>query len=404
MCTLLCIYSLGVYIMSLSDTKLRSLLNKPFDSIRVFKDRDSMSVRVSPKGKIVFQYRYRFEGKQRRYDMGVYPALSLSDARKLVPTLRDIVSSGCDIKEYYSKDSIENAQPSLDDCIDLFMSKYVPKLRASTQSVYYYSLGKHAKGKIKTPVEDVTKPEWYRFFDEVEKNSTGYVAQTLVKQLKTCLRYCSERGFIKKHSLNDIATKSVGHTSGIKDRTPSIVEIKQILREIERSQCLVSTKNTVKFIVLTGARCGEVRKMELSDVDFENKLWTLPADKSKMNIKIIRPLAPQAITILKEQVELFSEFSRFVFPSATYQNAISSQTINKFCRAVRDRMNLESWTVHDFRRSISTILVDEGIEPYIAEKLLGHSLGSVFSIYNKSNFITEQLSAYTKWEILLTNQ
>lgn len=90
MCTLLCIYSLGVYIMSLSDTKLRSLLNKPFDSIRVFKDRDSMSVRVSPKGKIVFQYRYRFEGKQRRYDMGVYPALSLSDARKLVPTLRDI--------------------------------------------------------------------------------------------------------------------------------------------------------------------------------------------------------------------------------------------------------------------------------------------------------------------------
>ena len=76
--------------MSLSDTKLRSLLNKPFDSIRVFKDRDSMSVRVSPKGKIVFQYRYRIEGKQRRYDMGVYPALSLSDARKLVPTLRDI--------------------------------------------------------------------------------------------------------------------------------------------------------------------------------------------------------------------------------------------------------------------------------------------------------------------------
>jgi len=90
MCTLLCIYSLGVYIMSLSDTKLRSLLNKPFDSIRVFKDRDSMSVRVSPKGKIVFQYRYRIEGKQRRYDMGAYPALSLSDARKLVPTLRDI--------------------------------------------------------------------------------------------------------------------------------------------------------------------------------------------------------------------------------------------------------------------------------------------------------------------------
>lgn len=124
-------------------------------------------------------------------------------------------------------------------------------------------------------------------------------------------------------------------------------------------------------------------------------------DKSKTNIKIIRPLASQAISILKEQVELFSEFTRFVFPSATYQNAISQQTINKFCRSVRNRMNLESWTVHDFRRSISTILVDEGVEPYITDKLLGHSLGGVFSIYNKSNFITEQLSAYTKWESII---
>ena len=389
--------------MSLTDSKLKSLLNKVSDKVAVFADRDSMSARISPKGKIVFQYRYRHEGKQKRYDIGTYPALSLADARKVVPTLRDIAAKGFDIKEYYAKDKVEIARPTLDNCIELFMDKYVSKLRTSTQSVYYYSFGKHAKGKFKTSVEAITKPEWYAFFDEVEKNSTGYVAQTMVKQLKTCLRFCSDRGFINHHCLNDLATKSVGHNSNIKDRTPSVPEIQQILREIERSQCLVTTKNTVKFIMFTGARCGEVREMEITDIDFKNQLWTLPAEKSKTKVKIIRPLAPKAMEVLKDQLNLFGEFSNNIFPSATYQNAISSQTINKFCRAVRNRMNLEAWTVHDFRRSISTILVDEGVEPYIAEKLLGHSLGGVFSIYNKSNFLKEQAEAYNKWEDLINN-
>ena len=389
--------------MSLTDSKLKSLLNKTNDKITVLADRDSMSVRISPKGKIVFQYRYRHKGKQKRYDIGTYPALSLAEARKVVPTLRDIAADGYDIKEYYAKDKIDNCKPTLDQCIELFMEKYVSRLRASTQSVYHYSFGKHAKGKFKTPVEDITKPQWYAFFDEVEKNSTGYVAQTMIKQLKTCLRFCSDRGFINQHTLNDLATKSVGYNSQVKDRTPSISEIQQILSELERSQCLVSTKNTVKFIIYTGARCGEVREMELADIDFKNNLWTLPAEKSKTKIKIVRPLAPQAIKVLKEQVGLFGEFSKYVFPSATYQNAISSQTINKFCRAVRARMNLQSWTVHDFRRSVSTILVDEGVQPYITEKLLGHSLGGVFSIYNKSNFLNEQLAAYCKWESLICN-
>ena len=83
---------------ALSDTKLRSLLNKKHDTLRTITDRDSLSVRVTPHGKIIFQYRYRFQGKAKRYDLGSYPSISLSDARSIIPELKGIVEKGYDVK------------------------------------------------------------------------------------------------------------------------------------------------------------------------------------------------------------------------------------------------------------------------------------------------------------------
>lgn len=387
--------------MALTDTKLRRLLNKTSNSVSVLSDRDSMGARISPKGKIVFQYRYRYNEKQKRFDIGTYPALSLSDARQRIPELRDIVTQGYDIKEYYKQEKAFVFKPMLDDCITLFMDKYVSELRASTIRLYYYTLVRHAKGKINKPVEAVSKVEWHSFFEAVEKDSTPYVVNTLIKQLKTCLRFCSERGYLSGHILNEIATRSVGVKSKSRDRTPTVKEIKLIIDEIGRSKSLVTSQKTVKLIILTGARCGEVRRMEIKDIDFENRIWTVPATKSKTHSKIIRPLAPEAFKIVEEQRDLFGKFTDYLFPATTYMNAITSQTINKFCRCIRGRLDIEDWTAHDFRRSISTTLVDEGVEPYVTEKILGHSLGGVFSIYNKSSFIDDQLRAYKKWETLI---
>lgn len=74
--------------MALSDAALRSMLGKEYEKVQVKTDRDGLSARVSCKGKITFQYRYRWNGKGERVDIGTYPATSLKEARDEVIRLR----------------------------------------------------------------------------------------------------------------------------------------------------------------------------------------------------------------------------------------------------------------------------------------------------------------------------
>lgn len=58
---------------------------------------------------------------------------------------------------------------------------------------------------------------------------------------------------------------------------------------------------------------------------------------------------------------------------------------------------MDKWTLHDFRRTFSTKLADEGVAPHIAELLLGHELGGVMAIYNRSLYLDDKLKALNKW-------
>lgn len=77
--------------MALSDSYLRSIMGKEHEKVFEKTDRDGLSIRVSRKGKVVFQLRYMFGGKQRRVDVGIYPSLGLKDARDEVLKIRSVV-------------------------------------------------------------------------------------------------------------------------------------------------------------------------------------------------------------------------------------------------------------------------------------------------------------------------
>ncbi|EFX3176281.1 TPA: DUF4102 domain-containing protein, partial [Shigella flexneri] len=82
--------------MAISDTKLRTIYGKPYSGPQELADADGLSVRISPKGVIQFQYRYRWHGKPNRLGLGRYPSLSLKDARQITADLRKLYFSGTD--------------------------------------------------------------------------------------------------------------------------------------------------------------------------------------------------------------------------------------------------------------------------------------------------------------------
>jgi integrase len=390
--------------MPLSDKQLMSLHKKPQMQVIEVADRDSLSVRVSPKGKVVFQYRYRFQGNASRYDLGSYPTLSLKNARIELIELKRILEDGHDIKVYKREEEEGKAahlnEPNLAACVEEFLDKYNCIGKQTTREHYEYSMRRHVKEAPLKPVHLLSKKEWVNYFDTIGTNSTPTNAQGMVKKFKTCLNFLEDRGFIPSHMLT-IKTSSIGSPANKRDRTPTIEEIKLIFTELDRSQRNPTTINTIKALALTGARNGEIRQMEKKDIDLDKKIWILPAIKHKSGFAVKRPLNDEVIDIIKWQLNTFGDLTDYVFPNGAYKNPITPQTINKTCRAIIEKLNMEPWTVHDFRRSLSTTLVDSGVELHVAEKMLGHTLGGILSVYNKSEYISEQRVAYATWGKLL---
>ncbi|MBA6383645.1 site-specific integrase [Colwellia sp. BRX10-6] len=390
--------------MPLSDKQLMSLHKKPQMKVIEVADRDSLSVRVSPKGKVVFQYRYRFQGNASRYDLGSYPTLSLKNARIELIELKRILEGGHDIKVYKREEEEGKAahlnEPNLAACVEEFLDKYNCIGKQTTREHYEYSMRRHVKEAPLKPVHLLSKKEWVNYFDTIGTNSTPTNAQGMVKKFKTCLNFLEDRGFIPSHMLT-IKTSSIGSPANKRDRTPTIEEIKQIFTELDRSQRNPTTINTIKALALTGARNGEIRQMEKKDIDLDKKIWILPAIKHKSGFAVKRPLNDEVIDIIKWQLNTFGDLTDYVFPNGAYKNPITPQTINKTCRAIIEKLNMEPWTVHDFRRSLSTTLVDSGVELHVAEKMLGHTLGGILSVYNKSEYIKEQRTAYAAWGKLI---
>lgn len=93
--------------MAISDTKLRTIYGKPYSGPQEVADADGLSVRISPKGVIQFQYRYRWHGKPNRLGLGRYPSLSLKDARQITADLRKLYFSGTDPRTYF-EEKVEN--------------------------------------------------------------------------------------------------------------------------------------------------------------------------------------------------------------------------------------------------------------------------------------------------------
>jgi len=386
--------------MALSDSKLKSLLNKKHPKRFDIADRDGLSIRVSVHGRLTFQYRYRYHNKATRIALGRYPDISLKQAREKIPELRQMLNDGIN-PAVQIKRSKTAEKMTLGECIALFMEKHVSTLRPSSQGNYESTLVLHGKNAFSFPVEEITIQEWFEFLDTIIEKHSAITARTLLVKIKTCLRFCITRGMIENSSVFNIAPKSVGKKSEPKDRVPDLDEIKDIWSEIDKSKCYPTTRNTLKVIMLTGARISEVRRMEKCDLNLKKGIWTVPKEKSKTNSKITRPLAPEALKIINWQLDTFGELSDFVFPSGSYKREISTQTLNKLSRLVRNRLKMKPWTPHDFRRSLSTLLSRNNIKLEVTETMLGHSLGGIIHNYNLYDWIPEQREAYQLWEKLV---
>lgn len=392
--------------MALTDTWLKANNGKARDKVQEVPDRDSMSVRISLKGKIVFQLRYRFAGKPHRLDIGTYPLMSLKEARNNVMRLRAMLDQGKNPKvEILVAKKKEVLSVTLSELLEEWYNSSCKQQKKNHVQIKR-AFENHLTPKLgKFPVDRITIRDWLGVFESIAKNKPG-AAKNLLSSTKQMIKWALKRDIITTNSIGDILPKE--------DLNISMIPSKRFLSENELAtffECLkysrLTNKNKIflELCLIYGCRNGELRKAKKSHFDLENKIWVVPPENHKTGYtsdkSLIRPIPKHAENLIIEAMHLSDSPLLFTGANNSKEMTNASSTalplsIIKWVKKFKNE-DMTHWSLHDLRRTARTNFSRLSDRKDIAEIMIGHSMPKIQETYDLYDYVKEQAEVYDLW-------
>jgi len=392
--------------MALSDAALKALDGKGRDTVTEVADRDGLSVRVSAKGKVVFQLRYRYDGQPARLDLGTYPALSLKAARIEAQRLRGELEQGHNPKivRALEKQTIQKAD-SVESLFRQWYEAYCVKNKKGHHDIMR-SFELHVFPKIgMLPAEKVTLQQWLAILEKLATARPG-IADRILTNAKQMLKWGVKRELIAVNPLNGInAAEDLQIKKKAGSRSLSDDEIIYVWRATEESRMATKNKIFVKLCLIYGCRNGELRAAEKAHCDFKKKVWTVPPENHKLGRAtgkpLLRPITAETEALFKQAIDLSGD-SKYIFtntgseePMGTSAPLALPYNIMQWLRR-HERYEMAHWSIHDLRKTARTNF-STLTAPHIAEIMLGHKLPGSWQVYDQHDYLAEQAKAYDGW-------
>ena len=247
------------------------------------------------------------------------------------------------------------------------------------------------------PVHDISPPELLGVLRRIEARGAIETAHRVKQISGQVFRYAIATGRAEGDPSRDLqgalAKPKKKHLAAITD--PKLVAT--LLRAMESYQGTPVVRAALGLAPLLFVRPGELRHMEWTEVDLEDKTWLIPGEKMKIGLDHIVPLATQTVEILKE-INPLTNSSRYVLPSArSHRRPMSNNAILAAFR----RMGIpkEEMSGHGFRAMARTILAEKlGYEPHLIEHQLAHAVRDANGrAYDRTTYLEQRREMMQRW-------
>lgn len=374
---------------------------KPGEKPRKLADGGGMFLLVDPRGGKYWRLAYRFAGKQKTLALGTYPEISLEQARKARDQARENLRAGTDpgmLRKVQKLTAHHQAVNSFEAVSREWHQKFTPTWTTRTAEKNIRILELNAFPWIGgRPIMEIQPAELLAVLRRVEERGLLDTAHRLRMVAGMAFRYAVATGRAERDPTQDLRGALPPHT---KRHMPAITEAKPfggLLRDLWSYKGSFITCCALKLSALFGLRPGEIRSLEWSEVNLDEKLIRIPMGKMKARRTHLVPLAEQAVEIIKE-LQPLTGGGRYCFPGMhNKERPMSENTVNLALR----RMGYagDEATAHGFRSSFSTIGHGSGLwRPEVVEVQLAHKHGDATRLaYDRGDFLNERRRLMAWW-------
>jgi integrase len=383
--------------MSLTATSVRNA-KAGKKTVKLFDER-GLYLEISPSGGKWWRLKYRFAGREKRLSLGVYPDVSLKDARDRRDAARKLLADGIDPSENRKSQKSareDRAANSFEMVAREWIAKYSPSwakshsdrvIRLFDRDIFPWLGGR--------PVAEIVAPELLAVLRRIEGRGAHDTAHRALGTCGQVFRYAVATGRATHDPSGDLR----GALTPVRGKhfaaTTDPKQVAKMLRAMDGYEGSLTVRCAMKLAPLVFVRPGELRSAEWADIDLDAAEWRYLVTKTKT--PHIVPLSRQAVEILRE-LQPLTGFGRFVFPGGRSSSRPMSD--NAVLAAMR-RMGIEKdeMSGHGFRAMARTIL-DEvlGVRPDLIEHQLAHAVRDPNGrAYNRTAHLPERKKMMQQW-------
>jgi integrase len=376
----------GAIHMLLSDLAIRRA--KPKEKAYTLNDGNGLSLLIEPNGSKGWRLRYRFAGKPKMLSLGVYPDVSLSDARAARDEAKRLLAGGINPSEARKAQKREQASKFgntfegiarewYEKRIDRWSSSYAEEMiETFEKDVFPYIGGR--------PIAEIKPMELLAVLSRLNDRGATEKLRKVRQRCGEVFRYAIITGRAEYNPAPDLASAFAPHKKEHYAylKADELPEFFRVLNTYTGSQIV---KLGMRLLILTGLRPGELRQAEWQEIDFDNRLWEVPKERMKMRRPHCVPLSEQAIAILEQLKHMTGQY-QFIFPGRIqHSKPMSEMAMNVLIRRIGYSGRV---TGHGFRHTMSTILHEQGYNTAWIETQLAHvDKNSIRGTYNHAQYL-----------------